>query len=1508
MGPKKNSYRKGGRNRYDYGDETEEEDGSLMLNSNSNENAVSSNSSSSATTTNPRNGNSNGRAAGRAAAGAGAAEGVVNANGIFQNVVVSTLQPPTLQDAGRVELYLAFVNDYFQYSKKVGGNGIHIYNCLGANVLDALAEEDDNISANSTQDDVLEALSAVYRPMNRSAATGLLTRYKMSEAKRISRADIRSYIRNFKLLVEVCGDYAPPLKILCKHLLNGIQPVKVANYSRSNFGDSYDDLDQCGLYIATSAKELEGSYINIDAANNNYHSNSNSNDNGKLNGHQQQAGKSDKNNRNRGGSQSKSISKNSNDTKQGGHQTEQVCFGCGHSGHIRTECPHQKVKGYCVTGKCKIPLRLPMAPVVASDTAGTGNTADSTKAMAPITSSSNDSTNKTYTAGAVCNLGGLVASNLSNMNSSKSIPCTIGLDSYASFSIINPKLVAKLEKEYGVFAQLLDEPQPCTGVGAATVYISRVVDVVLQFTEGLTQPITVALRLGELDVPADILIKWGDVISLKLIPLMQHLAGTKADEAPVVASEEIFEDEYTATLGLGDGNTNVVVNEPSDNMPIISQASESLAKRFYEVCKEFSDVLDPELPEEGAALEHMEIKLTDSSKLPPHQGPRRQAPIIRKFINGEVDRLLQANHIRPSTSPVSSNVVVVKSGNRDMRLCIDTRIVNDHTVPLNFPLPNMKTIIDKAKNHKYYCILDLRKGYNQCMVREDCRYLTSFVTEEGQYEYNRIPFGLRNGPSWFQKAISSNVLAGLVDIICLVYIDDVLIFGDTEDEIINNCRKVLLRFRKYKLRVKANKCMLGFEKVKYLGYELSGEGYSITQERKDVLKTLRSPTTRKELRSFIGFMNTFREFIPGYVTKMVPITSLLSPKKEYVWTDVQQEAYNRIMEDAANTTQLHHFDPTWTTVVRTDASTLGCGGVLLQRKGNLERVIAYFGHKFSDQATRWSTIEQEAYSIFRMICTWEYYLTGIHFLIETDHLNLVYIDKATSGKVQRWRSKLLEFDFTIVHIPGRSNVVPDYISRFILALVSNRAGDNTNNSNDDDDDDVPPLLPIGVASDNEDLEDEDMKSYPYSITDEHREIIRSIHNAYEGHGGVGSVITRLKSLGHNWKHMRSDVVYYIHHCAECQKQRETSHVVNNVAGKCIEQYEPFEEVCLDNIGPLPEDDDGNKYIIGCVDVFSKTLEAKATTENTCINAAKFLLEVWCRYGPINHIRSDLGVEFTGNVISELVKLLGTDHKFTLAYKHSANLKEPSNQQQMRHLKHLVLSDPKLLKNWSNGLPMAVRIVNNTVHTATGVKPYSMLYGGMINMDRGIFDNFTSNSSSVISTSYVQELKQAQQAMINQAQINFAKRVDREIGSNTISNGISFSVGDYVLVNYPERPPHKLASKWFGPMLVTEISGNTLTCSDLRYRSKLLQYDVSRCKLYLQDITGLSPLQVAMKDENEDVVIAILEHKQTGKVGNKKSLDFYVEFTSGIKLWLPYMECRELTLLDEYSQKHPELKL
>jgi hypothetical protein len=329
-----------------------------------------------------------------------------------------------------------------------------------------------------------------------------------------------------------------------------------------------------------------------------------------------------------------------------------------------------------------------------------------------------------------------------------------------------------------------------------------------------------------------------------------------------------FAGELEATLG-GD-----VV--PEVQMAILDTSSPAVLQRVTDLADKYTALFDEKLPPEGASVPPFHIDLIPNSA-PLLTKFRRTSPVVAEKVEAQVKELLSSGLIeRTDATFVSPTLLVRKGSSADFRLCIDFKQLNAATVDFIYPLADPRTLLESLSGQKYFATLDLRQGFHQVLMDQSSAAFTAFGTKSGTYRYTRLPFGVKNGPRYFQKVIT-DVLRPHLSNACEVFIDDVVVFGPTLNKFMENLESVFKTLLAANFRLKRSKCVLLSHKVEYLGYIVDGTGISLSDARKQGIIDMKPPTTRKLLRTFLGMANFFRSFVPKYGIVAAPLYSLVSP-------------------------------------------------------------------------------------------------------------------------------------------------------------------------------------------------------------------------------------------------------------------------------------------------------------------------------------------------------------------------------------------------------------------------------------------------------------------------------------------------------------------------------------------------------------------------------------------------------------------------------------------------------
>ena len=443
-------------------------------------------------------------------------------------------------------------------------------------------------------------------------------------------------------------------------------------------------------------------------------------------------------------------------------------------------------------------------------------------------------------------------------------------------------------------------------------------------------------------------------------------------------------------------------------------------RRLAEVLLEYADIFpvpgDP-LTGHTDAVEH-DINTGDRS--PIRCAPRRMSPQKMKREEDCVTEMLTGGQIEASDSPWSSPVVSVTKKDGGTRFCVDYRQLNDATIKDAYPLPRIDDTLDMLAGKQWFSTLDLASGYWQVSLSRAARAKTAFATHSGLFQFRVMPFGLCNAPATFER-LMDRVLLGLRWSRCLVYLDDIISFGGTFSGALSNLTLIFERLRSYGLQLKSSKCHLFRASVPFLGHIVGRRGLECDPKKIEDVKSWPVPDCLKSIRQFLGFVGYCRRFIPKFADIATPLVYLTGKDVPFVWDSSCSAAFREIRAALIDAPILAFPTETGQYILDTDASNFGLGGVLSQIQDDKERVVAYCSRALRPSQRRYCTTKREMLAVVAMCIQFRSYLRGARFTLRTDHKSLVWLHrfKDTEGMLSRWLHSLQQFQFSIIHRPGR---------------------------------------------------------------------------------------------------------------------------------------------------------------------------------------------------------------------------------------------------------------------------------------------------------------------------------------------------------------------------------------------------------------------------------------------------------------------------------------------------------
>lgn len=418
-----------------------------------------------------------------------------------------------------------------------------------------------------------------------------------------------------------------------------------------------------------------------------------------------------------------------------------------------------------------------------------------------------------------------------------------------------------------------------------------------------------------------------------------------------------------------------------------------------------------------------------------HTRQYRFPPAHKEEINKQITDLIENKIISPSDSPYSSPLWIVpkkadSKGNKRWRMVIDFRALNEKTLGDAYPLPNITDILDQLGSSKYFSVFDLASGFHQIPMHESDAQKTAFSTPYGHYQFNRMPFGLKNAPATFQR-LMDQVLSGLQGTELFVYLDDIVIYSSSLTEHAAKFNKLAERLRKANLKLQPDKCEFLRKEVTYLGHVISETGVKPDPKKIEAVREFPRPRNHKNIKQFLGLAGYYRKFIPDFSRTAKPLTTLLKKDEPFIWSENQENAFTTLRDLLCTEPLLQYPDFTQPFVVTTDASGYAVGGILSQGPIGKDRPIAYASRLLNGAEINYSTIEKELLAMVYCTNHFRPYIYGNKFKLVTDHKPLVWLNsvKDPTSRLMRWRLKLAEYEFEVLYKAGKTNVNADALSR-----------------------------------------------------------------------------------------------------------------------------------------------------------------------------------------------------------------------------------------------------------------------------------------------------------------------------------------------------------------------------------------------------------------------------------------------------------------------------------------------
>lgn len=798
---------------------------------------------------------------------------------------------------------------------------------------------------------------------------------------------------------------------------------------------------------------------------------------------------------------------------------------------------------------------------------------------------------------------------------------------------------------------------------------------------------------------------------------------------------------------------------------------------------------------------------------------RRQYPIPHKLIpvlNEQIEKWLKSGTIRKcrANTQFNSPLLLVPKRNKEgivvsYRVCLDVRLLNQILPPtFNYPVPLVKTIFAKLSGKKVFTTLDLSNAYHRFAVaKEDQTKLTFTHLDGQQYCFQKACFGLKFLTSQFSKC-----LAILFDGLTCVqnFVDDAVVASESLEQHAIDVRMVIERLNSVNLILNPDKCVFAQKAVRLLGFVVDASGTRVDTNKITNVESWGVPQSAKQVQSFLGLVNYFRDYIPMMARVAAPISRIShAPNVKELWGLAQDKAFKALKEMLQSKVILKYPDWTKKFYVATDASQFAVSALLFQKDGaGRDIYISFISCSLSPSQRRWSTTKRELFAVVVALKKYREYLFKNPFTLYTDHKALVYLhtQKVANNLILSWYETLMEFDFDVVHLPGILNRLADSLSRLYPPieecehkLVEDNGGKGKRKLDKSrvvkrkrysSDNKLNVLAIRGIANKKKHLD------YICPPENERQKLLTEMHKL--GHASSVSVVRDLHDQGMHWNGIYDEAKVLVDNCSECQKHNIVQrgyHPITNVVS-----YRPFDHISIDLAGPLPMSSDGCMYILVVVDICTKYIIIRGLKDKQSTTVAKHMLSIFGDFGIARIINMDNGLEFKNAVFKQIADNLNIERRYSVPYHPQANPAESAVKIAMNTLRKMINSNTR---DWSVFLPLVQLCINRQIKKRSLSSPFSLMFARRVNLP----DDYTDKAKYPVPAAIMTQ-KELEDRIEHMEDLVFPAIKQRSDKINEMINKayneshklVDIPDGAFVMVRLPQRS-NKLAALYDGPYTV-----------------------------------------------------------------------------------------------------------
>jgi hypothetical protein len=877
-----------------------------------------------------------------------------------------------------------------------------------------------------------------------------------------------------------------------------------------------------------------------------------------------------------------------------------------------------------------------------------------------------------------------------------------------------------------------------------------------------------------------------------------------------------------------------------------------------EELRDFADLFDKEKasglpPHRGQSDHHIKLKKGPDGSTPElpwgplYNMPRDHLLEVRKQV---VD-LMDKGWIRASSSPAGAPVLLAKKPDGGWRFCVDYRALNKITQQDRYPLPLIKETLRSLAGARWFTKLDVRAAFHRIRIAEGHEHLTAFRTRFGLFEWLVTPFGLAGAPATFQRYIN-NALGPTLGDFATAYLDDVLVYtGGSRKEHLRRVREVLRRLGEAGLNLDLKKCAFAVKEVKYLGYVIeAGAQVRPDPAKLAAIREWEAPRKVRGVRSFLGFANFYREFIPNFSEKAAPLNRLTRKNVPFRWGEEEQDAFEALKDAFISEPVLAQWNPERETVVEADCSGSALGGCLSQRgEDGVLYPVAYHSAKLTSAERNYTIHDKELLAIISCLKAWSAELRSVAtpFLILTDHKNLEYFSqpRPISERQARWAETLSLFNFELRYRPGSQASRPDALSRReqdlsgdtprvaqLLPAISLHCSSTREGLPRGDtifeDKHLAALWDEGVAEDRQygwrlQAVRDGARKFPRQAEAPKTQIadcslsaqgalqfrgrlwlptweplttaiLQRVHDSpMSGHPGR-NVLFKVLQRDYHWEFMSQDVKRFVRNCHQCRGAKKSRQLRQGLLQPLPITDRYWKQISIDFMVDLPaRDKSAPRHLMVITDRLSKFIQLEAMRSMEAEECAERFRDTWWRFhGFPKQIISDRGSDWVGNFWTTLCKIVGIEQLLSTAYHPQTDGGTERVNQEVQAILRMVVSFAQT--DWPSYLPACQLALNNRDSSVTGASANFLLHGFDLSPVQLVeLPTAPASSPKARAANFLRHIREGTEW--TQAAIAYAQQRQQENANRSRRPAERFQVGDEVWLSLrnvkTSRPSRKL---------------------------------------------------------------------------------------------------------------------